>query len=126
MKRSWIGLGILLVLLVIGLLVTWGMGKLHEPIARELEQAASFALEDDWARAVPTAAAAKTSWERGRHFAACFADHTPMEEIDALFAQMEVYAAAEENTDFAAVCAELSRKVEAMGEAHGLMWWNFL
>ena len=54
----------------------------------------------------------------------CFADHTPMEEIDALFAQVEVYAAAREETDFAAGCAALSRKVEAMGLAHGASWWN--
>ena len=126
MKRSWIGFGLLLVLLVIGLLVTWGMDRLHDPIARELEQAASHGLKEDWSKAIPAAADAKTRWEKGCHFAACFADHTPMEEIDALFAQMEIYAAAEENTDFAAACAELARKVEAMGEAHGLKWWNFL
>ena len=126
MKRSWIGLGILLVLLAAGLLVSWGMGRLHDPIARELEQAASHALNDDWDRAIPAAAAAKTHWDSSHHFAACFAAHTPMEEVDALFAQMEVYAAAKESTEFAAACAELSRKVEDIGEAHGLMWWNFL
>ena len=47
-----------------------------------------------------------------------------MEEIDALFAEVEVYAAAREETDFAAGCAALSRKVEAMGQAHGASWWN--
>lgn len=126
MKRSWIGLGMLVILLAAGLLVTWGMSRCHEPIARELEQAAFQALENDWERAIPVAAAAKTQWESSQRFAACFADHTPMEEIDALFAQMEVYAAAGENAAFAASCAELSKKVEAIGEAHGLMWWNFL
>ena len=35
-----------------------------------------------------------------------------------------VYAAAREETDFAAGCAALSRKVEAMGQAHGASWWN--
>ena len=47
-----------------------------------------------------------------------------MEEIDALFAEVEVYAAAREETDFAAGCAALSRKVEAMGQAHGASWWK--
>ena len=37
---------------------------------------------------------------------------------------LPVYAAAREETDFAAGCAALSRKVEAMGQAHGASWWN--
>ena len=52
--------------------------------------------------------------------------HTPMEEIDALFAQVEVYAAAREEAEFAAGCAELSRRMEAMANAHGAQWWNVL
>ena len=91
MKRSWIGFVLLLVLLAGGIAATWGMAKCHEPIARDLENAAN---------------------------------HTPMEEIDALFAEVEVYAAAREETDFAAGCAALSRKMEAMGQAHGASWWN--
>ena len=44
MRRSWIGFFMLLVLLAGALGVTWGMEKIHRPIARELEQAASRAL----------------------------------------------------------------------------------
>ena len=36
MKRSWFGLGLLAVLLAGGLLVTWAMERIHEPVARDL------------------------------------------------------------------------------------------
>ena len=124
MKRSWIGFVLLLVLLAGGIAATWGMAKCHEPIARDLENAAKTALQGDMAQGEVLMLQAREAWGRSRHLGACFADHTPMEEIDALFAEVEVYAAAREETDFAAGCAALSRKVEAMGQAHGASWWN--
>ena len=45
MKRSWIGFVLLLVLLAGGIAATWGMAKCHEPIARDLENAAKTALQ---------------------------------------------------------------------------------
>ena len=50
MKRSWIGFALLLVLLAGGIAATWGMAKCHEPIARDLENAAKTALQGDMAR----------------------------------------------------------------------------
>ena len=98
MKRSWIGFALLLVLLAGGIAATWGMAKCHEPIARDLENAAKTALQGDMARGESLMLQARDAWGRSRHLGACFADHTPMEEIDALFAQVEVYAAVREET----------------------------
>ena len=50
MKRSWIGFVLLLVLLAGGIAATWGMAKCHEPIARDLENAAKTALQGDMAQ----------------------------------------------------------------------------
>lgn len=124
MKRSWIGLGLLLAALAASLLVTWSMDRIHGPIARELETAADYALAGDWDRAAALASGAGTEWKKWAHFRGCFADHGPMEEIEANFAELEVYSIAREKTDFAASCGEIARKVKAMGEAHGLVWWN--
>ena len=124
MKRSWIGLAMLVVLLVIALLVTWGMDRIHEPIARELELAADCALTGQWEKAQILASSAGTEWEKWAHFRGCFADHSPMEEVDAEFARLMAYSAAGEEAEFAASCSALSKKVKAMGEAHGLSWWN--
>lgn len=124
MKRSWIGLGMLLVLLGCALLVTWSMDRIHEPIAEDLKHAANYALAGEWEEAEALASRAGRAWKKWSHFRGCFADHSPMEEIDANFAELKVYSAAQETVDFAASCGELARRVEAMGEAHGMTWWN--
>ena len=126
MKRGWIGLGMLLALLVAGILVTWWMVKSHERISLELDRAAGYALTENWVQADHHARKAKNQWEKGWHLAGAFADHEPMESIDDLFAQLPAYLAARDPVSFAAVCAQLSRQVQAVGEAHGMNWWNLL
>ena len=126
MKRCWIGFILLLVLLAGGLLATWTMDRIHEPIEADLKQAAECAVLGDWVNADHFFRKAKGSWEKWEHLCACFADHTPMEEIRASFAMQEVYCDTQENAAFAAGCCELAQKVSAMGESHGLVWWNVL
>lgn len=126
MKRSWMGLGLLLILLGIALLVTWAMAEIHEPIARDLITAGEYALAGNWEQAEDLSRQAEEIWEKNRVFRACFADHNPMEEIDACFAQLKIYARMREETAFAASCGEIARKAKAMGEAHGLKWENLL
>ncbi len=126
MKRSWIGLGLLVVLLGVSLLVTWAMGRIHDPIARDLTTAGEYALAGDWERAEEYSRQAEENWEKHMLFRACFADHNPMEDIDACFAQLEIYARMREETAFAAACGEIAKKTKAMGEAHSLKWENVL
>ena len=126
MKRSWIGLGLLLVLLAVSLLATWAMGQIHEPIAVLLQQAAERTMLGDWDSADRFFQSAREGWDSHAHLRASLADHSPVEEIDALFAQLSVYCAAREEVAFSAGCMELSEKVTAVGEAHGLVWWNIL
>ena len=126
MKRCWIGLGLLLVLLAGGLLVTWYMGSCHREIGAELEQAARYAQLGNWAEAADAAGDAYEDWQEEWRFSAAFADHEPMEEIDAMFAQLGTYLAARDAVSFSAVCRQLSSQLEAMGDAHGLTWWNLL
>lgn len=126
MKRSWIGLGILLALLLISVLTWWAMARLQQPIARELEQAAAFSQEGDWEKALLLANRARTRWARSRCLTACVADHTPMEEIGSLFAQLSRYAAGENREEFVPGCAALVTKIEAMADAHGLSVWGLL
>ena len=54
MKRCWFGAGLLIVLLAVSLGVTWGMDKIHEPIAADLKQAAECAELGDWHNAETT------------------------------------------------------------------------
>ncbi len=124
MKRSWFGLFLLAVLLAGSLAVTWGMDTVHRPVCRDLNQAAQAAADGDWEEAASLSHHAQAQWEKWAHFRLCFADHGPAEEIDGEFAQLEAYRAEEETGDFSAMCLGLSRKVEAIGQAHGLTLWN--
>lgn len=124
MKRSWMGAGLLLALFAAGLLITHCMAKIHDPIARDLITAGEYALSGNWEQAEVLCRKAESSWEEHETLRACFADHGPIEEIDACFAELKIYLRMKEETAFAAACGEIARKAEAMGEAHGLMWEN--
>ena len=124
MKRSWMGLGLLVVLLALSLLSAWAMVSLHRPVEAHLNRAAEYALQGDWEHTQASFLRGKESWADLERFRACFADHTPVEEIDSQFALLEVYCATREQAAFAASCRELAEKCAAVGEAHQLVWWN--
>ena len=125
MKRCWIGFGLLIVLLAFSLLVTWIMEEIHRPIARDLLTAGEYALAGDWDRAEMLFQQAQDTWKEKECLRACFADHNPMEDIDAGFARLELFLRLRNRTQFTSTCGELARKTEAMGDAHGLKWENF-
>lgn len=124
--RELVGAVLLVVLLLLGLLSAWDMGRTSIAISDRIEDAAWFALTGDWESARIAAESAKNQWEEHRNLSSILADHTPMEEIDSLFARIHICSVARETEEFAASCAELSRKVQAMGEAHRLTWQNLL
>lgn len=126
MKRGWIGFALLLLLLAGGAASSWTLVKQQEPMEGYMEQAAGYALAADWENAEALTQWVRGQWQLHRKFTAAFADHGPMEEIDGLFAQLEVYRTAGETIPYAAVCAELSCQLRAMGEAHIPSWWNLL
>ena len=124
--REVLGFVLLAVLLLAGLLSAWEMSTTHYSISRQVEEAAWFALAEDWEAARTAAAGAESRWQEHRNLSSLLADHTPMEQIDALFARVGLYSAARDTAEFAAACAELSRYVKAMGDAHRLSWQNLL
>ena len=126
MKRCWFGAGLLAALLVAGLLVTRGMTKVHSQVASQLRNASAAASAENWTQAEREIREASEQWEMRWHFSAAFADHEPMEEIDGMFAQLAVYLEEKDPAALAALCAQLSRMVEAMGDAHECTWWNLL
>lgn len=126
MKRSWAGFALLMAMLLGGILVTRKMGRIHDPIETQLQQAARCALENNWEQAESLFQQAEESWEKMEHFRSCFADHNPVEEIDGNFEMLEVFCSTREQIAFAGGCRELARKVAAVGEAHELVWWNLL
>lgn len=126
MKRLWIGIIVLAVLLILGGAVSWAMDAIHISMAENLQQAAEAAMAEDWGAALQCAEKARESWKDHQHFVAAFADHTPMDELEGLFAELEIYAQAREQAHFAATCAHLAQLAQAMAESHSPTWWNFL
>ena len=121
MKRSWIGLILLLVLFGISLAASWGMVQIHQEAAQKLDKAADQALSGEWAAAAYLVAQARHNWDTWAILRAALADHSPMEELDAAFSKLELYGKQKEKLAFAAVCREMACQMEAMGQAHG---WN--
>jgi len=126
MKRMWLGIGLLLLFLLLGLWCSHAMAKRLDPIAQRLEQAAQTALRGDLSSAMELAEAARKQWDGYWHDTATLADHNPMDEIDAHFARLRVYATMSHQADFAACCAQLSALIHATAEAHSFFWWNIL
>lgn len=126
MVRGWLGVGILIVFLVLGLVTMRAMDKAHLPTGELLEQAAEKTLQGEFEQAIALGAEAKSRWERQWNGTATVADHSPMDDVDALFGEMEIYARTGEEPHFAACCQELARRVKAMATAHCFSWWNIL
>ena len=126
MKRFFIGV-MLLVLLFLGGLLTAGV--LHadfEPIAAQLRQASREAEAGNRAQADLLSRLAREKWEASWKRTAVFTDHGPMEQIDGLFAQLEVYRNEGNRAAFSAICLRLALEISELGEDHRLNWWNFL
>ncbi len=126
MKRFWIGILVLSLLLVSGWAVAFFIERCHEPISRDLAQAAQIASDGQLEQAIRLAEHAHAEWLRCRDFTAAFADHSVLEQIDAIFAEIQVYAAAEDSLSFSAACAHLAELSKAVAESHCPKWQNLL
>ena len=125
MKRCIFGA---VLLVAVGLACLWAgaaLNRFTEPVCRNLERAQEAALAEDWEQAAAHALAAETAWEGKWHGLASAADHTPLEDIDDLFAQLSLCRRMEKKEDFPVLCAQLRRRLQAVSSAHALTWWNF-
>ena len=125
MRRCIFGAALLA---AIGLVCLWtgaALNRFTEPVCRNLEQACEEALAENWDMASAHALAAEAAWEGKWHGLASAADHTPLEDIDDLFAQLSLCRRMEKKEDFPVLCAQLSRRLQAVSCAHALNWWNF-
>lgn len=126
MKRLYIGIGFLATLLAVGIGITVAFARLHEPLARDLRTAAETAEAGDWERAGQLVTRIRSDWERCRNFTAAVADHEPLEQMEALLSQIEVYARHRNAEEFASCAAALARMADAMAHSQSITWWNLL
>lgn len=126
MRRFWLGFGILVFLLGLGIWAQMQMVGLNDPCSAVLEQAAQEALEENWPHAIALAEQASGHWEQTKKMISSLADHTPMDEVDMLLAELRIYARTQETPHFAACCTQLAAMMQAIGQAHVFNWWNLL
>ena len=126
MKRFWLGMGLLGLLLGLSLLSAWGMDTLCSPIGQKLNAAAQAAQEANWEQALQQSAAARQRWEGQRKAIASFTLHDPLEEVDALFEALDIFSQQKDAIHFSEYCAQIASLTEAIAEAQSLGWWNIL
>ena len=126
MKRIWIGIVLLAVLLWAGFRTSDFMAQTHVPIVQDVRRAGDLALEEQWGTAQAFAKRGRDRWEKKRPVTAAIADHEPMDEIDALFAQLDTYAKVEDEIYYCALCVHLASLLEAVSQSHSLTWWNLM
>lgn len=126
MNRLWIGIGILVVLLAMGITMLCISWDFYEDFSADLEQAGELALAGNWQAAGEKAEKSREKWEQYRRFWSASTDHEPVEQMQKLFSQLEIYQKRQLAVDFAAVCRDLVHLAEAVDEFHSLRWWSIL
>lgn len=126
MKRFWFGLGLLVLLLSTGLWAGSRMSRIHTPCAMDLERAATCAMAEDWVTASQLTDQAKELWQKNWSASAAISHHQPLDEIDALFEELEIYRAREETAAYCAACRYLSERVRDLSNSFRINWWNLL
>lgn len=125
MKRSYLGLVILGLLLVLGLLSCRMLLK-TAPLAKTLEEAAACAQGEDWESARALFEAAKECWNRRGKLMAALTDHEPLARINEQFAQAGAFIRSREPREAAASLNQLALQLKSLTDAHRLTWWNVL
>ena len=126
MRRMWFGVAVLLLLLGTGIGIHVFMKHTHCPSGAIVQQAAAFAEEGNWTQARLFRDRAWEKWQKNWHVTAAIADHEPMDQVDALFAELAFYAKQEDMLSFCGGCAYLAELLESMGTSNEPNWWNLL
>lgn len=126
MKRLAIGVGLLVIMLPLGIWVSGKFSAVYNPMAELLDQAGAAAQGGNWDTATARLAQAKTLWGQWHHFSAAVADHEPLEEMEAIFGELESCLQLRSTAKFAVLCRELSALAKAMAESQSISWWALL
>ena len=124
MKRVWIGVGLLAVLLTVGFLAGFAIKGLC-PGAERLELAGELALAERWEEAEALLDEVEDDWEDRRWLLTALADHEVIEDMDAALAQLEAMLQTRDAPAFHILSSALAKKLEAVGKANALTGENF-
>ena len=126
MGRCWLGIGLLVGLLTLGLVSSVAANRTYTRLADTLELAAEQLLTGEQEAGTALARKAQQGWESSRQAIAAVADHEPLEDIDSQFAGLQVYTRVGNFEELAVGCKQLAQLVRSVGDAQGLNWWDLL
>ena len=124
-RRFYLGVAVLLALLVLGIFCGIWVNQASQQVVHYLTQAEESVRNGNPSEALVYSQQAQMLWNSTWNRVAVVADHTSMDEIDGLFAQMAYYAQTDVSL-FGAGCARVRELVSAVSDGHQFTWWNLL
>ena len=101
------------------------MERIQSPQSESLNRAAQLAADGDWAAARTLTSQVRQQWERKQTLISALSSHGTMDEINGLFAQLEVFSEARSAASFSSTCVYLACLLESLGENHSLSLRSF-
>lgn len=126
MKRFWIGLTVLSLLLLWGIGASFFLERHHSAIQFTVYLAAEAALKDDMPQAGKQLEEAQRQWDQCRCWTAALVEHGILEEVDALMAEANIYLQTGDSRSLARTCARLAILLNAIAQSHHFSWQNVL
>lgn len=124
MKRLWIAVGILAVLLAGTLGNAWYARAFTEQLTGQLREAQEQASKGDWERAASLSQKVFQSWQSHRAYLHVLMRHSDADQILCSFRALEQYLALEEPDQYTAANAELITQLELLSEMEQPSWIN--
>ncbi len=126
MRRTWIGAGVMALILTAGLWVMQGTQRALMPVAEQLSLARHAVEEDNWNDAVLAMEKGRVQWTEQWKFCAAVLDQETMEQIDGAFAELDACCAMQNRDDFGTRCAQTAELLRGTVEESKPSWWNLL
>ena len=120
MKRCWLGAGMLLLLLVLGLVCGSFLGRFGTELGREAERAALLVAENR-EEAEKILQEIRRRWEENRPWLTVLTDQQPLLDIETLLRLLED---SPETVPFRENALRLSRNLYQLGQSHLPKWEN--
>lgn len=126
MKRFVVGLALLLVLPVLGGITAGSLLSFQESLTAQLAAADTAAQAEDWQQAEARISQCRSRWQQRKDALAALSSHSPMEEVDCLFAQLDFYLQCRDARSFCLCCRILDSRLRALEEAQRFNLQNLL
>ena len=126
MKRVWIAVGLLLVILAGTLAHSFYISGFTEELIGLLEQAEEYAEAGDWAAASECSRKAHQLWDGKETYLHLLLRHQDTDEIYLSFCEVEEFLECEEGGEYSAANAKLIAGLELLTEAEQLTLKNIL